>query len=141
MILDNDLILSTAQAITDDAYASNVHDRGNAGATGKDLWVEFRVDTAFVSAGGAKLQIELRTSAGLTGTDLDAGFVKLLMSRLYAVADLTADKILWRVKLPAHEMLRYFQPFYEASVSTFSAGKLDCYIVPDVENRPADFLP
>ena len=97
MILDNDLILSAAQAITDDAYSTNVWDRGAAGATGKDLWLVFRVHTAFVSAGGATLQIEIRTAAALSGSDLTAS-VKLLLSRIFAVADLTVDTIIWKVK-------------------------------------------
>jgi hypothetical protein len=137
MILDNDLILSSAQAITDDAYSSNVWDRGAAGATGKDLWLVFRVHTAFVSAGGATLQIEIRTAATLTGADLAAGYTKLLMSRLYAVADLdAADVIVWKVKVPSHEVLRYVQAYYEVATSTFSAGKMDCFVVDAVEKRP-----
>lgn len=136
MILDQDLVLSAAQAITDDAYATNVHDRGAAGATGKDLTVVFRVHTAFVSAGGATLQIELRTSAGLTSTDLDSSYVKLLLSKIFAVADLTANTEIWKVQIPRNGILRYFQPYYEVATSTFSAGKLDCFIVPDAEVRP-----
>lgn len=137
MILDQDLVLSTAQAITDDAYATNVHDRGAAGATGKDLTVVFRVHTAFVSAGGATLQIELRTSAALTGSDLDSSYVKLLMSKIFTVANLTAaNNEIWKVKIPRDGVLRYFQPYYEVATSTFSAGKIDCFIVPEAEVRP-----
>lgn len=137
MILDNDLILSSAQAITDDAYADNVHDRGGPGQTGKPLIMEFRVETLFVSGGGATLQIEIRTSAALNGGDLDSNAVALVMSKKFTVAELNAaDVIVWRVTIPKKGVLRYVQPYYEAATSTFSAGKIDAYIVPETEIRP-----
>ena len=135
MILDHNLILSEAQAITDDAYSTNYWNKGAAGNLGKDAWLVFRVTEAFVSAGGATLQIELRTSAGLTGSDLNSSYVKLLLSKVLAVADLTVDTIVWKVRLPKG-LLQYVQAYYEVATSTFSAGKITAAIVPDVEDRP-----
>lgn len=135
MILDHNLIFSEAQAVTDDAYSTNYWDKGAAGNLGKDPWLVVRVTEAFVSAGGATLQIELRTSAGLTGSDLNSSYVKLLISKAFTVAQLAVDTVIWKVRIPKG-LLRYTQLYYEAATSTFSAGKVTAAIVPDVEDRP-----
>ena len=134
MHLDNELKFSAAQAITDDAYSSNVIDRGVAGALGDDLYLVCRVHTAFVSAGGATLQIKVRTDGDLSGGNLASGN-DLLMSKVLAVADLAANTEVFKVKLPAG-LERYIQVYYEVGTSTFSAGKMDAFLVPGVEERP-----
>lgn len=132
MILDNDMKFSVAQAITADAVSTNVLDRGVAGALGDDLWLVCRVHTAFDSAAeGASLRIGIETS------DTEgSGYVRLLESPDILEADLDAANVeVFKVKLP-RGLLRYIRLNYDVSGESFTAGKMDAFLTPGVEERP-----
>lgn len=131
MILDNDMKLSEGQAVTADAVSTNVLDRMKAGALGKDLFLVVRVAEAFTSGGAGTLQIGLQTDDDVAFGSLTS----LLFSPVYALADLTVNKELFRVKLPKN-LERYLRLNYDNGTAVFTAGKLDAFLVHDVEVRP-----
>ena len=136
MILDDDLMLSEAQAITADAYSTNVIDLGAAGMQGKPLWLVCRVHTTFDSAGeAATLQIVVRTAAAVDSTPDLTSAVDLVASKVITEAELVANTEIFKVRLPLG-LLRYLQVYYDRGTEDFTAGKMDCFIVPDVEVRP-----
>lgn len=127
---DNQLVLSDAQAITTSAYSSNVIDKGAAGALGKNAFLVARVNTAFTAGGAATLTLALRTSAALSGADLDSNAVDLVATRAWPVAQLTVGKELMRVPLPA-DMKGFIQGYASVATGPMTAGKLDWFVSAD----------
>lgn len=137
---DNELIFSEGQALTVDAYSTNVLDKGAAGALGAGVELVVRVtnDADFDSSGDtATLQIKLRTSAGLTGSDLNSSAVDLVLSKVITQAEMVKNAEIFRVELPAG-LKEYIQVYYDNGTEAFTAGKLDAYLSAggDKEVRP-----
>lgn len=142
MFLDNNLLFSSAQAITSTADSTNVLDLLNARdlGAGDDPGMELlvQVQTAFVSAGGATLTISLRGS-----TD-NSTYSVYAQSRLLTVADMTTPGArLMQFSLPqpiaSDALPRYLKLVYTTATSTFSAGAITAAIVLDRQdaNPPA----
>src|SRR4051812_6123963 len=95
-ILDGELVLSSAQAITASADSTNHIDRGTKGALGKDLVLVVRVtnDADFAAGGAATLQVALQDS------DDDGTFADVALSPVLALASLTKRSLVFRIKLP-----------------------------------------
>lgn len=130
MIPDNNLILSSAQAITTTAVSTSVVDQGAAAdAYDGQLFAEFIINTAFTS-NGATVQFELQTAT-------DAAFttpVTLGITPALAVATLTAG-----VRPPGARFrippgaLRFLRANYTVASGPAAAGKVDCRLVADIE--------
>lgn len=142
MILDNNLIFSNNQALTATADSTNVLDTlqgilenigPNASVFGSELGfgdgpaipkVAAHVSTAFVSAGGATLQVAF---AGSTDSSTWTTYVES-PAAAFTVALLVVGRSIarwdWPVRTGGAALPRYFKLIYTVATSTFSAGKV-----------------
>ncbi len=129
MILDKELVISTAQAFTNSAGAGEVDlDLGAGGdAIGEEMYIVFRVGTAFT--GGTSLKFSV-----LTDDNSEFSSAKtLLESGTILADDLTANTIVYKAKLPPG-CERYLRA-YVTPDGTFGGGTLDIFLTPQVEVR------
>jgi hypothetical protein len=141
MIMDKNLLMSNAQAITSSAPSTDVIDLGvlaDYGIGEPSLKVLAVVTEAFVSAGGATLVLALQGS-----TD-NVTFHNYASMTTAAVADLSLGARLFEIDLPrpppGKSMPSYFRMQYTVSVSTFSAGKVTVALVLDrQDNNPPNY--
>lgn len=147
MILDGLLSFNTVgtpQAITATAVSDNIIDLLNPRDMGigddPALKLALYVTTAFVSAGGATLQVQFQgapNSSGSPGT-----YVVYAESRAYAVADLIQGVKVLPIDLPHRDPTllvtfpRFYRINYVVAVSTFSAGAIDAKLVLDRQDSP-----
>lgn len=131
MIKDKDLEMSLAQAITTDAASTDYIDQGAAGDAIRSGFLVVRCDTTFDSANDtATLLVKLQS-------DSDAGFATALVthytsdSLTVGSAALTAGGML-KIPLPVG-LKRYIRVYYDNGTEAFNAGKLDAFIVKDVD--------
>jgi len=132
MILDRQLLLSNAQAITVSAVSTNTIDLAVARdiGIGDDLEVFVRVVTAF--AGGTSLQFSYITSpnADLSGANT------IVSTPAIPLASLTAGTEWLRIRVPVlpqtAQVARYVGLSYTA-VGTFTAGAVTAGIAMDRE--------
>lgn len=129
-ILDGELVLSSAQAITTTADSTNVIDRGTLGALGKDLVLVVRVtnDADFAAGGAATLQVTLADSAD------NNTFADVLLSPALALASLTKKSLVLRVKLPKR-LRQYIKLTYTVATGPMTGGKVNAHLLVDAEKR------
>lgn len=146
MIYDNNLIFSNNQAITSTADSTTVLDTlqgitenigPNASAFGSELGfgdgpaipkVAALVTTAFVSAGGATLQVAFQ---GSTDSSTWTTYVESAAAAYTAALLVVGTRVArwdWPVRTVA-ALPRYFKLVYTVATSTFSAGKIFAGIV------------
>lgn len=131
MIIDKDLVLSDAQAITTDAASTEYINMGTAGVAAYPCTLVLRCNTTFDSAtDAATLTVKLQS-------DSASGFATALVthytSDVLAVgsASLTAGGM---IKIPLPPGLKEFvRVYYDNGTEAFSAGKMDAFIVKDVD--------
>jgi len=129
MIRDGDLIFSAAQVATDATGAStNVVDLTKAGDAVDALFLVVQIGTACSSAGkGATMKFTLQTDseeAFGSGGDI------VLAEKSFAEALLTANTIVWKIKLPPG-CKQYLRLYYTESGEAFTAGTINAYLTPD----------
>lgn len=125
MILDKQMELSNAQAITATAASANQLDLGPAGANGtagsaEDLEIYINVDTTFTAAGAATLTCQLRSSpnANMSSATVHA------QSDAIPVASLSAgSRFPWQPRIPM-TVGRYVDMNYVVATGPFTAGNL-----------------
>ncbi len=152
--LDNDLLLSSGQAITGDAASSVIYDitgagSGNAPAMtfgvdgldgsavvpGADMGtgdgaarptVLFTVNQAFVSGGGATVRIQIQAAPD-NGSNSPGSYYTIVQTDELAAADLPLGAM-FNIPLPpipaGEDLPRFYRVYYEVTTSTFSAGKI-----------------
>jgi hypothetical protein len=129
MIIDFMNRFSTLQVATDATGAStNILDFTKAGdAVKNELYLVVRVGTALASSGlGATMKIALQTSI------TEAFSVPIeLASISIAEAGLTANKIVWKIRVPAG-VKQYLRLYYTESGEAFTAGTIDAFLTYDV---------
>ncbi len=134
MIRDNDLIFSAAQVATDCTGASdNVIDMTKAGdaVAGAELYLVVRVGTALDTGADGTLQIALESDSVEDFTTQSTKKTHVV-SEVFAETALTADKIIWKLKLPPG-LQRFVRLYYTESVDhAFTSGTLDAFLTPDV---------
>lgn len=128
MLIDLNLVLSSAQAVTASAASTNVVDQGTqTDAVALGLWVEFLVNTVFTS-NGATIAFSLQTAT-------DEAFsspVTLFSTAAVAVASLVAGYRVARVKVPLGA-LRFLRGYYTVASGPAAGGKVDTRLVTDVD--------
>lgn len=134
MILDTQLNFSALQAITSlgDTASTNVYDTGAAAdvGTGAEQYLFIRTGAAFTSAGAGTLQIVLQDSAD------NSSWADVQASPAYALAALTANKVLLQSRLPIG-LRRYLRVAYRVATAAMTAGTVDAFMVADEQSNTA----
>lgn len=152
MFVDTSLQFSVAQAITSTANATTLVDvtgagsgnaptmiGGNGGVIGFDIgsgdgvtipYLVMVVTTAFVSAGGATLQVTLQAAPD-NGSNVAGSYTVLYTSAAFTAANLALGETLVvpvppraLSGQPGEALPRFYQVVYTVATSTFSAGKV-----------------
>lgn len=143
-MIDSEVVLSTAQAITanGDTASTNVYDtggangQGDAGQTQENLWVDVVCNTAFTSGTSATLQVVLSDSAD------NSSWADVSLGPVIATGSLpTAGQVLMQLQ-PPPGMRRYWRITYRVGVGTMTAGKVDAYVSNTIQRnvaRPSGF--
>ena len=128
MLLDQNTILSDAQAITTTAASTNTVDltaAGNVVAGG--LFAVCRTDEAFAGATGVQISLQTSDTSAFSS-------VTTLLSATFAAADLAAaNKMLMAMALP-FGLKRYVRAYYTVT-GTATAGKLSFFLTDAVDAK------
>lgn len=177
MFLDALIAFSTAQAITSTAASTSIYDVTGAGSgnatnmisgvtssgaalIGVDIGagdgfirpsVFVDVSTAFVSAGGATLTVQLQAAPD-NGSNAPGTYVTIFQSAALTVAQLSSSgQVIFPVPpIPptafGEAMPRFYRLNYVVATSTFSAGALNANMVINTEtatklqNYPSNYI-
>lgn len=128
MLLDNELILSAAQAVTStgDTASTNVYDTGGANGqnniamTEENLWLSVIVNTTPTSGGSATVQAVLQDSAD------NSTFADVIAGPALAYTSATAGTVLLQVQPPIGTR-EYLRVVYRIGTAALTAGKFDAY--------------
>lgn len=131
MIIDSQLQLSAAQAITVSAASTNYLDQGAARDLGptEGLYLCLTVKSTFTAGGAATLAVELQTDSQ-TNFATEVGIID---SRVYALADLVAGKQYFIPFGPSGVVKQYIQAQYNVATGPFTAGTIDAQIVKGIQ--------
>lgn len=134
--LNTGLTAPTGAAIATTRQSTNVIDLGVARDLGAGDVLEIHVDIqqAFTAGGAATLQIAFQGSASS-----GAGFVNMLLSPVYQLADLIVGSPIFRYELPLNQALndtngvlntppRYLALNYIVTTGPFTAGTVFSYL-------------
>lgn len=132
MIVDKNLMVSNAQAVTSSAASTDYIDQGAAGdAFGNELYLVVQVDTAATASGAATVNFQLES-------DSDSGFATAKVvnfdSGAIAKTALTAGAEPVKVKLPVG-LKRYIRVYYTVGTGPLTAGKFNAFLVNAVDVR------
>lgn len=136
--IDQNLVLSDAQAVTTTAVSTKSIDTATALrniGSGNQIEVLVAVGTAFTAAGAATMTIALQDSADNTT------FADVLVSPAIAVASLAAGFEALRVRVPATTR-RYIALNYTIATGPMTAGALTAVLELDRQDnvaRPSGF--
>jgi hypothetical protein len=128
MIIDNNLVLSNAQQVLSSGASTdyiNALAAGDAVAPGARLHV--LVNTLFVTANSATLQVSLQSADNADFTDA----VTHAQTSAIAVASLTAQAVLFDIQIPPSLVDQYIRVYYTVGTGVFTAGNVDARIVID----------
>lgn len=153
MFLDASIAFSTAQAITSTAASTSLYDitgagsgnapamiGGNGNVIGQDIgagdgvvipYIYVDVSTAFVSAGGATLTVQLQCAPD-NGSNSPGTYTTIFQTTALAVSQLgAASNVQFQVPpIPSGTVLpRFYRLNYVVATSTFSAGALSANMV------------
>jgi hypothetical protein len=131
MIIDKDLILSDAQAVTASAASDNYIDQGAAGDAVRPCILKVMCNTTADSTN------DTATVVVSIQTDDNSSFstpATLATSASFAIGDagVTAGGSVMEVALPAG-LQRYIRVYYTIGTQNLTAGKFDAFIVRDVK--------
>lgn len=133
MLIDNNLILSSAQAVTATVVSTSYVDQAaQAEATGRALWIEFLINTTFTpNSATVRFEIECDNNTSFSSPQT------LFMTGALADTLLVAGYRPARIRMPLGQggvgTERYIQARYTLT-GTGVAGKIDCRLVETVSN-------
>lgn len=151
--VDTSLQLSTAQAITSTAASTVIYDVTGAGSGvapnlvfgttsvfGADMgtgdgeagvYIYLQVSTAFVSGGGATLQVQVQAAID-NGSNAPSSYTTIDQTGTFTAAQLVAGATL-RLRLQpvtiGEAVPRFYRLNYVVATSTFSAGAVNAYVM------------
>jgi hypothetical protein len=129
MIIDKNLQVSAAQAVTASAASTDYIDQGAAGDAYEPLKLVVQVREAATDSGSANVNFQVET-------DSDSGFatakVVAFDSGAIGKAALTLNSEPVKVTLP-YGMKRYIRVYYTVATGPLTAGKFDAFLVKDVK--------
>ena len=132
MIIDKNLVLSDAQAVTASAASDSAIDQLAAGGGLKPgARIQFLVDTTAAATGGASnVTFSLQDSAD------GSSYATILSSVAIAKGTLVAGYVAFEAAMPA-QTRRYLRGYYTVDTNDLTSGKFDCRIV-DVADKTLD---
>lgn len=134
MYLDQNLVLSDAQAVTATAASTKSIDFAHALrhiGDGEPIELVVVVKTALLASGGAAtLTVALQDSAD------NSSFSTVVTGPAIAKASLVAGYELLRITLPKG-LQRYIQVYYTATTNDFTSGTVDAFLTLDRQNNVA----
>ena len=147
MILDSQTRFSEAQAITTTAISENVLDLRNSaspttvdeGILGEELWLVIKTTAAFTAAGAATLTVSLESDST---ADLATSATVHYSTDAIALADLAANSVVARIKLPSGDYERYLGLRYTVATGPMTAGTIEAFLTPNIDrnvNYPSGF--
>jgi hypothetical protein len=131
LILDKELIFSTAQAVTNTTVNStDTVDLGKDGDAYNALWFVVQVDTAAASTACSDPTLNIKLQTSDNGTDYTS---------LYETGPLEKESLTagteYKIRIPAG-MQRYLKVVYEvAEGASFTAGKYTAFLTPDIQTH------
>jgi hypothetical protein len=128
MMLDKDLELSLAQAVTASAASTNVINLGAAGDAYVAPFVLLACREAATASGAGTLTFTLQTSVDEAFTSP----ITLFTSPTFALADMTLNAELLKVRIPSG-CKKYVRGYYTVATGPLTAGKFDLLIANDVK--------
>lgn len=139
MYVDNNLMMSDAQALTAAAASTKSIDTGLALrhiGDGEPVELVVQVVTALLASGGAaNLTVALQDSAD------NSTFADVTKTPAIAKAALVAGYELLRIRLPVG-LRRYIQVYYTPDTNDFTSGTVNAFLAIDRQNnvaRPSGF--
>ena len=127
MIIDKDLYVSTAQAVTSTAASEDYVDQLVAGdAYANELYLVCRVGTAFANATSMTITLETDTNANFA-----TALKTLASSGVILENALTENTEVFKIRLPKG-LKRYFRVYYTVN-GTHNAGTIDAFLTSDVQ--------
>ena len=138
MIVDNNLYMSDAQAVTSSAASTKSLDFGAALrhiGDGEEINLLVQVATAAGSGGTSNVTFALQDSAD------NSTFADVVKTPAIAKATLVAGYEVLRIKLPAG-LRRYIQVYYTVDTTDLTSGAFNAYLTLDRQNnvsRPSGF--
>lgn len=136
MILDSQLVLSTAQSVASvvgDVVSTNIYDTGSTAdvGIGEESEIEVRTVAAVTSGGAATLQLVLQTDS----TDAFSSPVEFPLTGAIALAALTANTVQYRGRLP-YGLERYFRLVYRVAGATTTGGTASAFVLHNLQRAP-----
>jgi len=137
MILDKNLLMSNAQAVTATAASTDVIDLGLAYdlGNGDDIEVICQVGTAFTAGGAATMTVAVQGSVD------NSTFFDLMLTRAIPVASLTAGSEPCRYRIPspgAGQVLpRFIRMNYTIATGPMTAGTITAGLALTRQNNRA----
>lgn len=128
MIADKELYLSENQNVTADAPSTNYINQGAAGDAYEQLFLVVKTNGATTSSDpNAKLDIKIQTDDVSNFSS-----AKVLASFSFALADLSANKEIIKVRLPLG-LKKYIRLYYDVTTTTNFNGYYTAFLVKDVK--------
>lgn len=127
MLLDQNAVLSQAQAVTASGASENVIDLGAAGNTVPGaLFAVCRVDETFAGATAVAVSLQTSDTEGFASSST-------LAEASFPAAGLTAGKTVFAAALPAG-VKRYVRAYYTVT-GTGTAGKMSFFLTDAVDMK------
>lgn len=137
MIIDKELQVSDAQAITATAVSTNAIDLTKAGDILENLYLVVRVNVALSNA--ADDGTVTFSLIGATAADLTTGQVTYFSTSAIAEASLTAGTEPVKVRVPLGITTRYLGVKYTVGgTGNLNAGSVDAFFTPAVDTNVAN---
>ncbi|MHC8403594.1 Bbp16 family capsid cement protein [Pseudomonas sp. TMB3-21] len=141
MYVDKQAEFSDSQVVTATAISTNVYDLFPVGngvnsntvrdiGVGEDVYLVVQVDAAATAAGAGTVTVTLESS---TTADLATAPTVHFSSKAYALAELTANKTLMAIKLPADAYKRYIGVRYTVGTGPLTAGSFSAFFAKDIQ--------
>lgn len=139
MYVDQNLMMSDAQAVTSSAASTKSIDTATALrdiGSGEPIELIVAVHTTVAASGGAS-----NTTVALQDSADNSTFATVVSGPAVAKATLVAGYELLRIRLPAG-LRRYIQVYYTVDTNDLTAGAFDAYLALNRQNnvaRPSGF--
>lgn len=132
MVIDKELELSNAQAVTASAASTNIVDFGKGMGATEDLAVVVTVEVAATAAGAATVELVIE------GDDVEGmgSAVELVKSRAIGKAELVPGAK-FILPMPKGSLKRYMRLQYNVATGPLTAGSFSAHIVEGFDYNPA----